>query len=113
MASILSDEATLAGTCADTPCHPDATCADDTPVAGVYTCTCNDGFEGDGYDCSGDHSHFNQNAFTAVLRTVTNHTSFGNIVKQSPFHRPENLAKMSTKHYCGWEHLEIAGSCST
>ncbi len=35
-------------TCADDPCHPEATCSN---VAGGVTCSCNAGWEGDGFDC--------------------------------------------------------------
>jgi hypothetical protein len=36
-------------TCADDPCHADATCSDG---AGGPTCVCNAGYEGDGFDCA-------------------------------------------------------------
>ena len=31
-------------------CHPDATCTDND---GSYSCMCNDGFTGDGFNCTG------------------------------------------------------------
>ena len=35
---------------ATTPCHPDASCEN---IPGNYTCMCNEGFSGDGQDCTG------------------------------------------------------------
>ena len=37
--------------CSNNPCHQHATCAD---VSGSHTCTCNNGYTGDGYTCSGN-----------------------------------------------------------
>ena len=37
--------------CSADPCHQHATCAD---VSGSHTCTCNDGYTGDGYTCTGN-----------------------------------------------------------
>jgi hypothetical protein len=34
--------------CLDDPCHAQASCAD---TVGSYTCTCNDGYSGDGWSC--------------------------------------------------------------
>ena len=35
--------------CSGDPCHENATC---TGAEGSYTCSCNDGWTGDGYTCS-------------------------------------------------------------
>ena len=32
------------------PCHPNATCIE---LIGLYNCTCNEGFQGDGVECGG------------------------------------------------------------
>ena len=40
--------------CSSDPCHTNATC---TNIAGSYTCECNEGYTGDGYDCKGECLH--------------------------------------------------------
>ena len=37
------------------PCSPDTTCND---IPGSYTCTCNVGYNGDGYNCTGKMFYF-------------------------------------------------------
>ena len=36
--------------CEEDPCHADAVCED---TEGSYTCECNDGYTGDGWNCTG------------------------------------------------------------
>ena len=36
--------------CHANPCHDNATCADNE---GSYTCECNEGYSGDGWNCTG------------------------------------------------------------
>ena len=38
--------------CEGDPCHADAVCED---TEGSYTCECNDGYTGDGWNCTGMH----------------------------------------------------------
>ena len=41
--------------CLAYPCSPDATCND---IPGLYACTCNVGYNGDGYNCTGKMFYF-------------------------------------------------------
>ena len=42
--------------CSSNPCGINADCTDTD--GGSFTCTCNDGFTGDGFSCSGKSFHF-------------------------------------------------------
>ena len=35
--------------CTEDPCHDNATCSN---ITGSYTCACNDGYTGDGWNCN-------------------------------------------------------------
>jgi len=51
--------------CLSTPCDKNATC-DNTD--GSFTCTCNTGYSGDGFDCKGkDFPKYNSNNYVAQI----------------------------------------------
>ena len=40
--------------CATNPCHAEATCTD---TVGSFTCACNQGYAGNGFQCAGRQKH--------------------------------------------------------